>query len=144
VDGATLGSLCRHGSLLAGRDEVDALPESLRYSWFDLLCTLISITTYLTDLVMDCIVAYYFYHLAVDHGIYHYWYFGLTTFFILLPALTMTGFSFRWYLLDADNHQLPRVSPGRWAFRLLALLFQVQKCSTSIVDPDPKLGLNLI
>ena len=44
---------------------------------------------------MDCIVAYYFYHLAVDHGIYHYWYFGLTTFFIVFPSLTMTGFSFR-------------------------------------------------
>lgn len=47
------------------------------------------------DLVMDCVVAYYFYHLAVDHGIYHYWYFGLTTFFIVFPSLTMTGFSFR-------------------------------------------------
>jgi hypothetical protein len=88
-----------------GRDEVDALPESLRYCWFDFLCTLISIVTYVADLVMDCIVAYYFYHLAVDHGIYHYWYFGLTTFFIVIPALTMTGFSFRWYLMDNDNHQ---------------------------------------
>lgn len=26
-----------------GQDEVDALPDSLRYNWFDLLCTLISI-----------------------------------------------------------------------------------------------------
>ena len=55
-------------------DDIDALPKNLRYNWFDLLCTLISMTTYIADVVMDCVVAYYFYHLAVDHGIYHYWY----------------------------------------------------------------------
>ena len=123
-----MGSLLRigaGGTLSGGRDEVDALPESLRYCWFDLLCTFISIVTYVVDLVMDCIVAYYFYHLAVDHGIYHYWYFGLTTFFIIMPALTMTGFSFRWYLMDADNHHLPPVGTVRWALRLVALLCQV-------------------
>ena len=31
-----------HGNL-GPEDEVDALPENLRYNWFDLLCTLISI-----------------------------------------------------------------------------------------------------
>jgi len=106
-------------------DETDALPESLRYNWFDLLCTMISIVTYVLDVVMDCIVAYYFYHLAVDHGIYHFWYFGLTIFFILMPSLTMTGFSFRWYLMDNDNTQLPVVGTFRWILRLLILLFQI-------------------
>jgi hypothetical protein len=121
---STLPAILRGGTLM-GIDEVDALPESLRYCWFDFLCTLISILTYVADLVMDCIVAYYFYHLAVDHGIYHYWYFGLTTFFIVMPALTMTGFSFRWYLMDNDNHHLPRVGTLRWAVRLAALLCQL-------------------
>ena len=106
-------------------DETDALPENLRYNVFDLLCTLISILTYVVDIVMDCVVAYYFYHLAVDHGIYHYWYFSLTLVFIVLPSLTMTGFSFRWYLMDNDNPQLPRVSVLRWVVRLLVLLLQV-------------------
>ena len=106
-------------------DETDALPESLRYNVFDLLCTLISILTYVVDIVMDCVVAYYFYHLAVDHGIYHYWYFSLTLVFIVLPSLTMTGFSFRWYLMDSDNPQLPRVSLLRWCLRLVVLLLQV-------------------
>lgn len=77
-------------------DEVDALPSNLRYSNFDLTYTLISVLTYLFDLVMDCAVAYYFYHLAAEHGIYHYWYFGLTVSFVLLPSLTMTGFSLRY------------------------------------------------
>ena len=76
-------------------DEVDALPANLRYSNFDLMYTLISVLTYLFDLVMDCAVAYYFYHLAAEHGIYHYWYFGLTVSFVLIPSLTMTGFSLR-------------------------------------------------
>eukprot|EP00088_Acartia_fossae_P004312 TRINITY_DN11844_c0_g1_i5.p1 TRINITY_DN11844_c0_g1~~TRINITY_DN11844_c0_g1_i5.p1 ORF type:complete len:588 (-),score=83.91 TRINITY_DN11844_c0_g1_i5:364-2127(-) len=105
-------------------DEVDALPENLRYNWFDLLCTLISIVTYIVDLVMDCIVAYYFYHLAVNHGIYHYWYFGLTTFFIVFPCLTMTGFSFRWYVMDSDHSEV-KVSTSRWIIRLIVLFFQV-------------------
>jgi len=107
-----------------GYDEVDALPESLRYNWFDLLCTLISIVTYVSDLVMDCVVAYYFYHLATEHGIYHYWYFGLTTFFIVFPSLTMTGFSFRWYLMDSDSCE-KRVSTTRWIVRLCILFFQI-------------------
>merc|ERR1712179_610769 len=74
---------------------------------------------------MDCVVAYYFYHLAVDHGIYHYWYFGLTVFFIVMPSLTMTGFSFRWYLMDSDNPQLPEVGMVRWVLRLMVLLMQI-------------------
>ncbi len=52
-------------------------------------------------------------------------YFGLTVSFILLPSLTMTGFSFRWYLLDADNQQLPEVPLWRWALRLAVLMLQV-------------------
>ena len=106
-------------------DEVDALPSNLSYSNFDLLCTMISVLTYAFDLGMDCAVAYYFYHLASEHGIYHYWYFGLTITFVLVPSLTMTGFSLRWYLMDADNEHLPKVSLWRWTIRLGALMFQI-------------------
>ena len=74
-------------------DEVDALPSNLRYNNFDLTYTLISVLTYLFDLIMDCAVAYYFYHLAAEHGIYHYWYFGLTVSFILLPSLTIVSYT---------------------------------------------------
>ena len=75
--------------------------------------------------VMDCVVAYHFFHLAVTHGVYHYWYFGLTVTFVLLPSLTMTGFSLRWYLQDAENAQLPEVPTWRWILRILMLLLQI-------------------
>lgn len=74
---------------------------------------------------MDCVVAYHFFHLAVTHGVYHYWYFGLTVTFVLLPSLTMTGFSLRWYLQDAENAELPEVPTWRWILRILMLLLQV-------------------
>jgi hypothetical protein len=35
---------------------------------------------------MDVTVALYFYHLGVSHGVYHYWYFGLTITFILVRS----------------------------------------------------------
>lgn len=106
-------------------DETDSLPKKLNYTCFDLFCTLVSILTYVADLVMDIVVAVYFYHLGVNHGIYHYWYFGLTVTFILLPSLTMTGFSFRWYLQDADDAQLPPVPLWRWILRLIVLMLQI-------------------
>eukprot|EP00095_Tigriopus_kingsejongensis_P001254 maker-scaffold374_size191929-snap-gene-0.33 protein:Tk01254 transcript:maker-scaffold374_size191929-snap-gene-0.33-mRNA-1 annotation:"hypothetical protein DAPPUDRAFT_43071" len=106
-------------------DEVDALPSSPKYTNLDLLCTLISIGTYIFDLIMDTIVAAYFYHLGVTHGIYHYWYFGLTVTFILLPSLTMTVFSFRWYLMDEEEEGLPKVPTWRWIVRLVVLMLQI-------------------
>ena len=106
-------------------DDVDALPVHLKYSNFDVFCTFVSIVTYVFDLAMDIIVAVYFYHLGVSHGIYHYWYFGLTVAFILLPSLTMTGFSFRWYLLDLDNNSMPEVPLWRWVIRLAVLMLQL-------------------
>ena len=36
---------------------------------------------------MDVTVALYFYHLGVSHGVYHYWYFGLTITFILVKII---------------------------------------------------------
>ncbi len=113
-------------SLLGGIDEVDALPPRMHYGVMDFAFMIISIVTYIADLTMDIIVCVYFYHLAVNHGIYHYWYFGLTLAFILLPSLTMTGFSFRWYLMDADNENLDdNPSMCRWILRLVVLMLQI-------------------
>ena len=36
----------------------------------------------------------------------------------------MTGFSLRWYLMDADNSQLPPVPVWRWLVRLIVLMLQ--------------------
>lgn len=116
-------------------DEPDALPPSLHYGNFDFFCTVISIVTYLADLIMDIIVCVYFYHLAVSDR--HYWYFGLTLAFILLPSLTMTGFSFRWYLMDADNADLERVPLWKWILRLVVLMLQVTDCTRNIHNFGP-------
>ena len=41
-------------------DEIDALPSHLRYNNFDLSCTIISILTYLFDLVSDFCIVFFF------------------------------------------------------------------------------------
>ena len=38
----------------------------------------------------------------------------------------MTGFSFRWYLMDADNAELERVPLWKWVVRLAVLMLQVR------------------
>ena len=40
-------------------DEIDALPSHLRYNNFDLSCTIISILTYLFDLVSDFCILFF-------------------------------------------------------------------------------------
>ena len=60
-------------------------------------------------------------------------YFGLTLTFILLPSLTMTGFSFRWYLMDADNAELERVPLWKWVVRLAVLMLQVRVLSCNLM-----------
>ena len=41
----------KNEALIAKSDEIDALPPELRYNNFDLSCTIISILTYIFDLV---------------------------------------------------------------------------------------------
>ena len=43
---------------------------------------------------MDVTVALYFYHLGVSHGVYHYWYFGLTITFILVRLVRIGPLGF--------------------------------------------------
>ena len=81
---------------------------------------------------MDCIVALHFFHLA-SQEVYHYWYFGLTLTFVILPSLTMTGFSLRWYLMDSDNAQLPPVPTWKWILRITILLLQVRFSKSLVI-----------
>lgn len=71
-------------------DEVDALPVSLRFNYFDMFCILLSMGTYIFDLAMDIYVAYLYY---IN---YYIGYFVLTLVFVIIPAGTMTAFSLRW------------------------------------------------
>ena len=80
-------------------DETDALPARMLATKFDIAVSFVSLGTYVFDLVMDILVARFFYlQIMKDANTEaNYWYFGLTLTFILLPSLTMTGFSLRYY-----------------------------------------------
>jgi len=54
-----------------------------------------------------------------------YWFFGLTTAFIVIPTLVMTGISMRWYILDARIEGSPPVPPFKWVLRVLFLCLQL-------------------
>lgn len=57
---------------------------------FYVTCVLFSVITYIADLVLVCVLLYFY---SVDgHGVY----FALTLSFLLVPALLMTAFNFRW------------------------------------------------
>ena len=71
-------------------DEVDALPEKMQYTYKDLAVVLLSILSFLIDTGTDVWVAVHFYR---SQRMYE---FALTLVFIVVPALTMTGFSLRW------------------------------------------------
>lgn len=71
--------------------QVDALkPDTAQFGLFYVICIALSIITYALDLALACILLY-FYSLG-GHGVY----FALTLSFVLLPALLMTAFNFRW------------------------------------------------
>ncbi|XP_043197515.1 XK-related protein 6-like [Amphibalanus amphitrite] len=115
-------------------DEVDALPEKMQYTYKDLAVVLLSIVSFLVDTGTDVWVAVHFYR---TERMYE---FALTLVFILVPALTMTGFSLRWYLNDADqggggaeqtdcpgspSPTRPRVPMWKWILRIICLTLQL-------------------
>ncbi|KAI1288351.1 XK-related protein 6 [Halotydeus destructor] len=100
-------------------DRIDALPKEMTFTWIDVFAILFSIGSFLFDIGMDMIVA----SLHYRNG--DYWYFTLTTTFIVIPTLIMTGISMRWYVLDSREEGSPPVSPLRWIFRIFFLLLQL-------------------
>ncbi|CAG7817060.1 unnamed protein product [Allacma fusca] len=100
-------------------DDVDALPESLRFNYFDIFCIFVSIATYFLDLGMDIYVACIYYKAQ------NIWYFVLTLVFVIIPAGTMTAFSLRWYVMDMDNQTNMKPSCTKWVIRTIFLLLQL-------------------
>lgn len=105
---------------IKGYDTTDALPNTLSFTLLDILGIVISICTYFADVSFDIAVALMHYWDGVNT-----WFFTLTVCFIAVPSLTMTGFSLRWYLVDADEKDLPAVSTKRWIIRIVFLVFQM-------------------
>lgn len=89
-DVTTLDCGCGESQWLQCEDQTDGIPESLRFNWFDILCIILSITTYVVDLGMDIYVSYVYYCSG------YYWYFALALIFIIIPSVSMTAFSLRW------------------------------------------------
>lgn len=63
------------------------------FGGFYVTCVLLSVITYIADLVLVCVLLYFY---SIDgHGVY----FALTLSFLLVPALLMTAFNFRWWAI---------------------------------------------
>lgn len=72
-------------------DSTDKITETYQtFGVFYVICIALSIITYVLDLVLACILLYFY--SVHGQGVY----FGLTLTFVLVPALFMTAFSLRW------------------------------------------------
>lgn len=71
-------------------DSPDKLDPNQNFGAFYVICIALSIITYVLDLALACILLYFY--SQGGHGLY----FTLTLSFVLLPALLMTAFNFRW------------------------------------------------
>lgn len=100
-------------------DRVDALPKDMSFTWIDIVAIVFSICSFMFDITTDTIVAAF--HLKNGDK----WYFILTTVFIVVPTLVMTGISLRWYVLDAREEGSPKISPWKWFTRTVFLLLQL-------------------
>ena len=76
---------------------------------------MICILSYIFDVGSDIYLAFVYY---TDGDM---WWFMLTVIFIVVPSLTITIFSFVWYIQDHGNQSYPLV----WLPRLVLLLLQL-------------------
>ncbi|XP_030751021.1 XK-related protein 6-like [Sitophilus oryzae] len=86
---------------------------------FYMLCIVLSILTYVTDLLLTISLLYFY--STQGYGLY----FALTLTFLLLPAVCMSTISLRWYIIDHDDHSVGRASIGQWIIRIIFLLLQI-------------------
>ncbi|KAF7281540.1 XK-related protein 6-like [Rhynchophorus ferrugineus] len=84
-----------------------------------LCCIILSIITYVADLILTIILLYFYY--VQSQGLY----FALTLTFVLISALCMSTVSLKWYIIDHDDPSIGRASLGQWVVRILFLLLQI-------------------
>jgi hypothetical protein len=106
------------------RDYVDCPPTDpaqASYSYFDIFLGLFSIISYLFDVGSDVYVAVIYYREE------QWWWFGLTVAFIVVPSLTITGFSLAWYIQDRgkDNEGVLKNNRVLWVSRSMLLCLQL-------------------
>jgi len=95
-------------------DDGLALAEADRYSNYEVILTMVSILSYIFDIGSDIYLAFVYYR---DGDI---WWFTLTVIFISVPSVTITVFSFVWYV--QDSHRSYRLI---WLPRLVLLFLQL-------------------
>lgn len=91
---------------------------SQNFGLFYIICVSLSIVTYVLDIVFCSLLLYYY---VQTSGLY----FALTLTFMILPALFMTTFSLRWYIVDHDDPSLGRISLMQWMVRVFFLLLHL-------------------
>ncbi|XP_013777293.1 XK-related protein 4-like [Limulus polyphemus] len=106
---------------VASSETPDAIPsdDNLKFTIFDCVLLLWCLGSFVFDTGSDLVMCFLHYH----NG--DMWYFGLTVTFVVVPALTMTGFSLRWYLLDENNQEMTPVSRAQWIVRFVFLILQL-------------------
>ncbi|XP_076317321.1 XK-related protein 6-like [Tachypleus tridentatus] len=106
---------------VASSETLDAIPsdDNLKFTVFDCILLLWCLGSFIFDTGSDLVMCFLHYH----NG--NMWYFGLTVTFVVVPALTMTGFSLRWYLLDENNQEMAPVSRVQWVVRVVFLILQL-------------------
>ncbi|XP_018573910.1 XK-related protein 6 [Anoplophora glabripennis] len=113
-------SLARIESLKQQNDSPDKFSDSTqKFGMFYAVCIALSIITYVLDLVLACILLYFY---SVNgHGLY----FALTLTFVIIPALFMTTISLRWYIVDHDDPSVGNTSVAQWIVRIVFLLLHL-------------------
>ncbi|EEB12749.1 conserved hypothetical protein [Pediculus humanus corporis] len=86
---------------------------------FYILTLILSILTFILDLYLHCWIAYIYYKAQ------EVTFFTLTLIFIIVPALTSSAFSMRWYLQDEDEPSMKRQPLWKWCIRIIMLVLQL-------------------
>ena len=103
-----------NGELTDKTDDGLALPETDTYPNYEVFITVLSILSYIFDVGSDIYLAF------VYHSDGDIWWFTLTVIFIVVPSLTITVFSFVWYMQD-DHRSCTLI----WLPRLVLLFLQL-------------------
>lgn len=105
-------------------DTADALPKKLSYTWLDILVILISVCSFILDTASDVFLSYIHYTRYKTGDTVYLIYFILTLLFVLVPTLTMTVFSLKWYMID-NKYTKKKVPAIQWILRTIFLFFQL-------------------
>ncbi|XP_023243422.1 XK-related protein 6-like [Centruroides sculpturatus] len=109
---------------IVDHDTADALPKKLEFTWIDVSVILFSIGTFVLDTGSDSFLAYIHYKNYSNGERASLVYFVLTLVFVLVPTVTMTAFSLRWYVID-HKYAKRKVPLCRWILRTVLLFFQL-------------------